>query len=206
MKRFVVAVLLGVLATQAVAAALAAKTVVTTTSRGKTKVVQTSPSKKVFITGSGSKRARVVVHRSFPVRRAWPAVIVRPSRVAIIRPAVFIAPILWRPVVVGVPSHKRVVWTGHETLRRGENWVEFNVPCGRRGDSMFMVIDGKAQLEFAEVVFGNGDALVVDFRTVAFSSGHYALVNFTDGRQVDHVRVVGRSLAPTTSLTFKVVT
>ena len=146
MRRFVIAVLLGVLATQAVAAALAAKT-----------VVQSSPSKTAVLTASGGKRTRVVVHRSFPIRRTWPVVVVRPTRVAIVRPAVFIAPVLWRPVVVGVPSYKQVVWARSETLRRAESWTEFTVPCGRRGDSMFMMIDGKAQFEFAEIVFGNGE-------------------------------------------------
>jgi len=195
MRRFVIAVLLGVLATQAVAAALAAKT-----------VVQSSPSKTAVLTASGGKRTRVVVHRSFPIRRTWPVVVVRPTRVAIVRPAVFIAPVLWRPVVVGVPSYKQVVWVRSETLRRAESWTEFKVPCGRRGDSMFMMIDGKAQFEFAEIVFGNGDAQVVDFKTSAFGSGHYALVTFQDGRKVDHVRVVARSQAPVTTITFKVVT
>jgi len=201
MKRFVIAVVLGVLVTQTVAA----KQTVVVSRPGRTTVVQTSPSKTAVITSNG-KRTRVVVHRSFPVRRTWPAVIVRPTRVAIVRPAVFIAPLFWRPVVVGVPTHKNVVWAGSEKLARLEDWTEFTVPCGHRGDSMFMVLDGKAQLEFAEVVFGNGDAQVIDFKTATFGPGHYALVNFKDGRKVDHVRVVARAQSPTTTITFKVVT
>ena len=205
MKRFAIAVLLGVLATQVVAAALAARTAVVS-KPGRTTVVQTSPSKAVVIAGSGPHRTRVVVHRSFPVRRSWPAVIVRPTHVAIVRPVVFVAPLYWRPIVVGVPSHKRVVWAGGEQLRRKDGWTEFTVPCGRRGDSMFMVIDGTAQLEFAEIVFGNGDAQVVDFKTKPFGPGHFSLVNFKDGRKVDHVRVVARAQSPAAAVTFKVVT
>ena len=56
-----------------------------------------------------------------------------------------------------------------------------------------MVAGGKVQFDWAEVVFENGDAQVVDFAEKAHGPGLYSLLDFRDGRKVDHVRLVARA-------------
>jgi hypothetical protein len=43
------------------------------------------------------------------------------------------------------------------------------------------------------VVFENGDARVVDMKEWTRGPGYYELLDFRDGRRVDHVRVVARA-------------
>jgi hypothetical protein len=45
-------------------------------------------------------------------------------------------------------------------------------------------------VSFAEVVFENGETQVVDFGDSTLNTGVYQLLDFRDGRKVDHVRVV----------------
>ena len=46
---------------------------------------------------------------------------------------------------------------------------------------------------FAEVVFENGDTRVVDFNNRTRTEGTYRLIDFADGRRVDHVHMVARA-------------
>jgi len=52
---------------------------------------------------------------------------------------------------------------------------------------------GPAQISFAEVVFENGETQVVDFNDRAQKLGTYSLLDFRDGRKVDHVRMVAKA-------------
>jgi hypothetical protein len=135
----------------------------------------------------------VVVHRGFPIRRTLPVVVVRPARVAIISPAIFIAPVIWVATAATAPPRERMVWKDGETLDREDGWTDFVLHCGRRGEALYLDIDGRVQINFAEVVFNNGEAVVVDFRESSRGSGICRLVDFRDRRRVDHVRMVARA-------------
>jgi hypothetical protein len=139
-------------------------------------------------------RTTVVVHRSFPIRRHLPAVVVRPPRAAVIvTPGVYLAPLVWRPAVVTLPAKNDLVWEDAETLTKDDDWTDFTLNVNNTGRKMFMRIEGTAQLNFAEVVFANGDAQVVDFDEKVKGAGVYSLLDFADGRKVGYVRVVARA-------------
>lgn len=153
----------------------------------------------------GPRRTAVVVHHRHPIRRALPVVVVRPARVVRVAPVVFLAPVVWTAAVLAVPAGKAVVWSQSERVEKDEDWVDFTLDCDYRGDAMFVEIDGRAQLNFAEVVFENGDTQVVDFKEYTRGPGHYSLLNFKDGRKVDHVRMVARARSPEARITLELV-
>lgn len=175
MKRWVIGLCLAVLCLEMAAPAFAARRVVHRGRRGHTKVV---------------------VHRGFPLRRALPVVVVRPPRVAVrVAPAVFLAPVVWTAAVVATaPAPNLLVWEDAETLTKDEDWTEFTLNCDQRGNKLYLEIAaGKAQFNFAEIVFENGDTQVVDFNEKTHEPGLYSLLDFKDGRKVDHVRMVARA-------------
>ena len=139
-------------------------------------------------------RVRVNVHPGFPIRRTLPEVVVRPGVAVRVAPRVYLAPVAFTAVVVSLPGAAMRPWTGSETLDREEGWTDFTMNIDRRGTGLLLDIDrGSAQISFAEVVFENGDAQVVDFNDRVHASGVYSLLDFKDGRKVDHVRVVAKA-------------
>jgi hypothetical protein len=139
-------------------------------------------------------RTTVVVHRGFPLRRTMHTVVVRPARVAVrVRPALFLAPVIWAPVVITRPAAADLVWEDAENLTRDEDWTEFTLNADSRGRKLAMHVTGTVQIDFAEVVFDNGEARVVDFANKTRSAGTYQVLDFADGRKVDHVRMVARA-------------
>jgi hypothetical protein len=194
MKRFVFllcAVAIGI--GSAAMPAEAGRTTVHKGPRGGKTVVHKGPRGKTIV-HKGPRRT-VVVHRAFPLRRTLPVVVVRPARAAVrVAPRVFLAPFVWAPLVVVAPAPTLLVWEDGETLDEADDWTEFTLSVNDRGRKMYLqVVSGSAQLNFAEVVFENGDAQVVDFAETTHGAGHYSLLDFKDGRKVDHVRVVARS-------------
>ena len=176
MKRFLALLVVGILTLQSVSPASARL-------------------RRVVVRG-GPRHARtvVVVHRGFPLRRHLPLAYVRPARVAVlVTPAVFLAPIVWRPAVVTLPEHDLMVWEDSETLSKDEDWTEITLTANDRGTKLYMEIVGKMQLNYAEVVFENGDTRVVDFNEKSYKPGIYSLLDFRDGRKVDHVRMVAKA-------------
>jgi len=144
--------------------------------------------------GPHGRRTTVVVHRNFPVHRTLPVVVVRPARaLVVVAPAVFLAPVVWTAVVVTAPPAAALVWEDSETLTQEDDWTEFTLGANRHGRRLYVEIVGKAQLNFAEVVFANGDTQVVDFADKSRDTGLYSLLDFADGRKVDHVRMVARA-------------
>lgn len=143
----------------------------------------------------GRGRAVVVVHRGFPLHRRLPVVVVRPARVAVrVAPRLFLAPVVWTAAVVAVETTPaKPVWEDSESLSKSDDWTEFALEANERGSKLFLQIDGEVQIDFAEVVFENGDTQVIDFETKTHGSGLYSLLDFKDGRKVDHVRVVARA-------------
>lgn len=173
MKRFLLAALAALVTLQAAAPAFAARRVVRRGPHG---------------------RKVVVVHRGFPLRRTLPVVVVRPARVAFrVAPRVFLAPVVWTVVVATAPAANTLTWEDSETLSQDEEWTEFTLNADARGTALFLEIEGKAKLNFAEVVFENGDVQVVDFEEKTHPAGLYLLLDFKDGRKVDHVRMVAKA-------------
>jgi hypothetical protein len=140
---------------------------------------------------TNSVRVHVNVHAGFPIRRVLPEVIVRPAGVIRVEPRAYIAPIAFREVIVTAPRPERRVWTASESLARGDGWTDFTLDVDRRGSGLLLQVDrGAARISFAEVVFENGETQVVDFNDRVERRGTYSLLDFRDGRKVDHVRVV----------------
>lgn len=141
------------------------------------------------------KRVTVVVRTGHPIRRAMPTVVVRRPSVAVrVAAASFLPVLVWAPVVVARPGRDALVWEDSETLFAEEGWSETVFDANARGEALHLeVVSGKVQFDFAEVVFENGDCRVVDFNNAARGPGLYRLLDFADGRRVDHVRLIARA-------------
>lgn len=143
--------------------------------------------------GPRGRRTTVTVRTGFPIRRTLPAVVVRPAPVVRVAPRVYLAPVVFSAAVVASlpPNHE---WSSSEELDREDGWTDFTMDVDRRGDALFLQIDrGAAQISFAEVVFENGETQVVDFNDRVHRTGTYRLIDFKDGRKVDHVRIVAKA-------------
>ena len=147
---------------------------------------------------------RLVVRRGHPIRRVLPStVVVRPARrvVTLNAPVVYLPSRTWNATVVTLPSSERLVWQDSEEIHSDEGWVDTNLGVDGTGNALFIKIDGLAQLSFAEVVFGNGNVQVVDFNDSAQRAGVYKLLDFSDGRQVNAVRLLAKSNSDDSKLT-----
>jgi len=136
---------------------------------------------------------KVIVHKGFPLRRPLPPlVVVAPPRAAVkVAPLRYLPPFIWAAVAVSVPPAGDLAWQDSEPLEKEAGWTDFTLNADARGRKLFIeIIDGEVRLNFAEVVFENGDTQVVDFAEVARAPGLYLLLDFADGRRVDHVRVL----------------
>lgn len=112
-----------------------------------------------------------------------------------VQPRVHLAPVTFRAVVVTTPPPaERRVWTDAETLQRRDGWTDFTMNVDRRGDRMLLEIDrGAARIDKVELVFDNGDAQAVNFNNAVHGTGLYSLIEFRDGRKIDHVRVIAKA-------------
>jgi hypothetical protein len=99
-----------------------------------------------------------------------------------------------------MPSSERLVWQDSERIDRDEGWVDTNFGVDESGDALFLDINGKAKLNFAEVTFANGNVQVVDFNELTHGTGTYRLLDFTDGRRVSTVRILAKSESDETRL------
>jgi hypothetical protein len=148
-------------------------------------------------------RTKLVVHPRHPIRRVAPTtVIVRPARktVVVTAPRVFLPAVTWTPAVVPMPVGDRLVWQDSDTIARDEEWVDTNFGIDANGSALFLDINGKAKLNFAEVTFANGNVQVLDFNERTHSSGIYRLLDFGDGRHVSTVRILAKSESDETKL------
>jgi hypothetical protein len=149
-------------------------------------------------------RTRLVVRNGYPIRRVLPTtVVVRPARrvVTVGAPLVFLPNLVWTPRVVAIPAGDRLVWQDNETISSDEGWVDSNFGIDESGNALFLDINGRAGLNFAEVTFANGNVQVVDFNDQTHSTGFYRLLDFADGRRVKTVRILAKSESDETKLT-----
>ncbi|HXI94363.1 MAG TPA: hypothetical protein VNO24_30690 [Blastocatellia bacterium] len=148
-------------------------------------------------------RTRLVIRTGHPIRRLLPsAVVVRPARRPVVlgSPLVFLPALAWAPAVVPMPARERLVWEDSEVIERDEGWVDTNFGIDGPGNALFLDIHGKAELNFAEVTFANGNVQVVDFNERSHESGIYKLLDFADGRHVKTVRILAKSESDETKL------
>ena len=152
------------------------------------------------------KRVVVVVHKGFPLKRSLRSVVVhpirRPYRVA---PRIFLPLIIWAPVLSTVPPPANLfVWEDAENLLGEEDWTEFTLNCENKGTKLWLqVVAGRVRFDWAEAVFGNGEAQVVDMAENIRDPGYYPILDFANGRMVDHVRILAKSEAPESRVALK---
>ena len=138
-------------------------------------------------------RTGLVVRNGYPIRRVLPStVVVRPAHrvVTVGAPLVFLPSLVWAPRVVVMPDRERLVWQDSERINRDEGWVDTNFGIDQSGNALYLDINGKAELNFAEVTFANGNVQVVDFNDRTHGPGVYKLLDFADGRRVMTVRLL----------------
>jgi hypothetical protein len=148
-------------------------------------------------------RAALIVRPGHPIRRVMPAaVVVRPARRAVIvsAPLVFLPAVAWSATVVSAPPRERLLWQDSETIESDDGWVDTNYGIDASGDALYLDIGGRAQLNFAEVTFANGNVQVVDFNEKTHGPGLFKLLDFSDGRHVKTVRVLAQSRTDETKL------
>jgi hypothetical protein len=151
------------------------------------------------------RRSTVVVRPGHPIRRAVNrTVVVRAPRKTVVvgAPLVFLPPVVWAASVVSLPPRDRLVWEDSELIRKDEDWVDCNFGVDQSGDALFLKIDGRAILDFAEVTFENGNVQVVDFNERTHGAGIYQLLDFRDGRHVKTVRMLARATSNDARLTL----
>ena len=153
-------------------------------------------------------RGVVRVHTGFPVHRALPHVVVRSPRVVVrVAPRVYLPGVAFGAVVVATaPARDAILWEDSESLERGDGWTEVTLNVDQRGRALLLDIsEGAAQVSFAEVVFENGETQVVDFEDHQHKIGLYSLLDFKDGRKVDHVRLVAKASGKETEIGVRLV-
>ena len=153
-------------------------------------------------TRRGVTRVRVTVRPGFPIRRTLPTVVVRPVPVVRVAPRVYLPAVVFGAAVVAtLPPPDVRVWTGGEVLDREDGWTDFTMDVDKRGSRLLLDVErGSAQLSFAEVVFENGETQIVDFQDRTHRHGVYSLLDFRDGRKVDHVRVIAKASSAETEI------
>ena len=148
-------------------------------------------------------RTTVVVRPGHPIRRALPgAVVVHPVRRAVVvrAPLVWLPALAWTATVVSLPPRERLVWQDTEAITEDEGWVDTSFGIDAAGDALYLDINGKAKLNFAEVTFVNGNVQVVDFNEKTHKTGIYKLLDFRDDRHVMTVRILTKSESDSTRL------
>ncbi|HEV8484388.1 MAG TPA: hypothetical protein VGV87_12665 [Blastocatellia bacterium] len=148
-------------------------------------------------------RTTLVVRTGHPIRRRLPAtVVVRQAHRAVVvgAPLVFLPGLRWTASVVTLPARDRLAWQDSEVIESDEGWVDTNFGIDSSGNALFLEIDGKAELNFAEITFANGNVQVVDFNEETHGKGIYKLLDFADGRHVKTVRILALSKSEDTKL------
>jgi len=155
-----------------------------------------------------SRRAPVVINPGWPLKRPPRSVVVRPPPVVVrprIQPRLYLPPVVFGGVVVVERydyrygrdygySRDSLVWQDSVTLYREDDWVEFTLDCNARGSKLwFEVVEGRLQVDWAEVVFQSGEVQVVEFPERTLGRGIYQLLDFQDGRRVEYVRMVAKA-------------
>jgi hypothetical protein len=171
-------------------------------------VAESAPARRVVVRRArpaGPHRTTVIVRRGWPLRRPLRVVVVHPLRhPVLVETHTYLGPLAFAAVRVATPpADDALVWEDTETLTRDEDWTEFTLDCDTRGTRLWFEVAGRAEVDWAEVVFENGEARVVDFGDKAQGPGLYSLLDFPEGRKVDHVRMVARARSDESRITLR---
>lgn len=153
------------------------------------------------LTAYADVRVNVRLGTGHPLPRPTRRVVVRPTRVVFAPRLVYAPPVVWRRATVVLPARERLTWQDADTIYKREEWVDSQLDVHERGDRLLLEIQGRVQVDFAEVHFENGQVQVVDFHEQTLARGTYPLLDFKDGRKVDSVRVIARALTAQAKLT-----
>ncbi|MBY0508293.1 MAG: hypothetical protein K2X03_30555 [Bryobacteraceae bacterium] len=151
-----------------------------------------------------ARGGRVVVHPGHPLRRPLPAaIVVRPARTRVVVPGalVFLPVAVFAGVAMTLPARDRLVWQDSESFKKSEGWVESNFGVNAKGNALYFDLDGRAELNYADVTFSNGEVQTVDFEEKARAPGTYRLLDFADGRHVQTVKILARARTEHAKLT-----
>ncbi len=148
-------------------------------------------------------RVGIRVGAGHPLARPGRTVIVRsrPAPVVVRAPIVYAAPVVWTRRVVTLPARDRLLWEDSEVITRREDWVDTTLNVNHRGNALYLNIEGRSHLDFAEVHFDNGQVQVVDFNNGDVERGTFLLLDFANGRHVNAVRLIAKSQSPRSKLT-----
>jgi hypothetical protein len=149
-------------------------------------------------------RVGIRVGAGHPLVRPGRTVIVRPARPAAVvvrTPIVYAAPVVWTRRVATLPARDRLLWEDSEVITRREDWVDTTLNVNNRGNALYLNIEGRSHLDFAEVHFDNGQVQVVDFNNSNIERGTFLLLDFVNGRQVNAVRLIAKSQSPRSKIT-----
>ncbi len=149
------------------------------------------------------RRTRIVVRPGHPlVRAARVEVNVHAARRAVVvaGPIRFLPAATFMVAAATLPARERLVWQDTDTIEKEEDWAELNFGVDDRGDALFLDIDGRVEMNFAELTFDNGDVQVVDYNERPQPKGIYRLYDFPGVRHVKTLRLVARALSDEATL------
>jgi hypothetical protein len=115
---------------------------------------------------------------------------------------VFFPLIVWVPVIYVVPvaindnvavAPPASVWQSTSEVDPDDGWTElmFGVPNG--GTQLLLSTDSPAAFDFAEIVYQDGSAQVVDLSGPPRDPGVYNLAALDPTRLIDHVRIIAQA-------------
>lgn len=140
---------------------------------------------------------QLIVEPGFLIFRPLPReVVVRPMpRVEVSEPVKQISyqpPVVWTTQVASLQPTTPILLQGDTVLYKNEDWVDSKLPVNNQGNSLVLQVQGRPQINFAEVKFRDGQVQIVDFGQT-LNSGMYQLLNFGSRRNVVSVRILARS-------------
>ena len=146
----------------------------------------------------GPGRSEVQLFKGWPLERSPHVVLVRPARRPVrVRPGSYLSTVTpGRRIAMkgAAPARINVLWEDSLSLSRDDDWTQLTLNSGTRGTRLWLDLrGGKAQFDWAEVVYDNADAQVVDFKERTLAPGLYSLLDPDAPRTVSHVRVVARA-------------
>jgi len=148
----------------------------------------------------GPGRSQAALFKGWPLKRDAHVVLVRPAKSdARIEPRSYLATVTpGRRIGMkgAAPARINVLWEDSLSLSRDDYWTQLTLPSGTRGTRLWLDLrGGKAKFDWAEVVYDNADAQVVDFKERTLAPGLYSLLDPDAPRTVNHVRLVARATA-----------
>ncbi len=143
-------------------------------------------------------RNRVIVRPGHPIARAVNrSVVIRPARrvVTVGAPLIFLPAIAFTAaaVAISLPPRENLIWQDTESIERDEDWVESNFGVDQSGKALYLQIDGRTDLDFADITFANGQVQVVDFNERTYSDGLHRILEFPVRREVKTLRLIAKS-------------